>query len=184
MEYKKYINRLHFIGSFVIFGLAFILHFLFEWTNYNEFVGAFSATNESIFQHIKMVFYCVVIYYFISYFIFANKFNINIRKYMFSILISFLLTSIIVVSTYYVLKEGFSVESAFVNIASLLIGLFLSSLVNIHINNRIRIFNIHSNLSLVLIFVFAISLTYLHFNPLHTNFFYDIENQTYDNVIE
>lgn len=184
MEYRKQVNRLYLIGSFIIFGLAFVFHFLYKWSNFNSFVGAFAATNESIFQHIKMVFYCVVIYYFITYFIFANKYKIDIRKYMLSILVTFFVTSIIVIGTYYTLQYGFNVESGIINILSLLVGLIISNLINIHIYKRVRVLNFHSNLSLILIFIISIGVTYLHFNPVEVDFFYDNEHKTYENVLE
>ena len=184
MEYNKKINRIIFLASIVIFALVSVAHFLYKWTNYNEFVGSFVATNESIFQHIKMVFYCVIIYYFATYFIFGNKYKINMKKWMFYPIITFVITTLTIISMYYVLLYGFSLESAIINICSLLVGLILSSLICIHIQKRIRVFNLSTNVSLIAIFVLAITLTYFHYNPMNVDFYYDNEHNTYQNVTE
>lgn len=50
------------IGAFVVSGLAFLFHFLYEWSGKNAFVGLFSATNESVFEHTKILFYPFLLY--------------------------------------------------------------------------------------------------------------------------
>ena len=75
------INRLFYFSTIVIFGLSTIYHFAYKWSGYNDFVGAFTPTNESIFQHIKMIFYTITLYYFITYIIFSKKFDIDGKRY-------------------------------------------------------------------------------------------------------
>ena len=182
MEYKSKINKVIFFGSIIIFGLTSLAHFMYKWTNYNDFIGSITATNESIFQHIKMVFYCTVIFYFISYFIFAKRYKINYKKWIIFPILTFLITSVVIISIYYVLLYGFNMKSAFINISALFIGLLLSSLNCIHIYNRTKTFNLNPNYSLVVIFSLAVLLTYLHYNPAKVDFFYDNLNNTYENV--
>lgn len=42
--------------------LGTILHFLFDWTGENVIVGLFSAVNESIWEHMKLLFYPMVLW--------------------------------------------------------------------------------------------------------------------------
>ena len=37
--------------------LGTILHFTYEWFNYNVIVGLFSTINESVWEHLKLLFY-------------------------------------------------------------------------------------------------------------------------------
>ena len=48
MEYNKKINRIIFLASIVIFALVSVAHFLYKWTNYNEFVGSFVVITKVI----------------------------------------------------------------------------------------------------------------------------------------
>ncbi|MBN2252136.1 MAG: hypothetical protein JW701_00450, partial [Kosmotogaceae bacterium] len=43
-------------GFFFIFFLGALLHMVYEWSNGNIIVGALTPVNESIWEHLKMVF--------------------------------------------------------------------------------------------------------------------------------
>ena len=57
------------LGSHLAFTMAFdktyifamilgsLLHFTYEWSNENSFVGSFSAINESTWEHLKLLFF-------------------------------------------------------------------------------------------------------------------------------
>lgn len=44
-----------------------LLHFTYEWSNNNPFVGLFSAVNESIWEHMKLLFFPAAIFALILY---------------------------------------------------------------------------------------------------------------------
>lgn len=45
------------IAGFLFTGIAgTLLHFLYDWSNQNPFVASFSAVNESIWEHMKLLF--------------------------------------------------------------------------------------------------------------------------------
>lgn len=48
--------------------LGTLLHFTYEWSGKNLFVGSFSAVNESVWEHLKLVFYPMLIATIIEYF--------------------------------------------------------------------------------------------------------------------
>lgn len=70
------------ILKFQIFSVIFtsilgtLLHFTYEWSNYNSFVGAFSAVNESTWEHLKLLFFPMLVTVIIGCF-FMNKFASN-----------------------------------------------------------------------------------------------------------
>lgn len=47
--------------------LGTVLHFLFDWTNGNIFAALFSAVNESIWEHMKLLFYPMVLFAVLQY---------------------------------------------------------------------------------------------------------------------
>ena len=57
----------------VIFGT--INHFIYQWTGYNTFVGLFAATNESIWEHIKLALFPMFIIFLVGGFLFSRKVN-------------------------------------------------------------------------------------------------------------
>ena len=48
--------------------LGTLLHFTYEWSGENLFVGSFSAVNESVWEHLKLVFYPMLIAAIVEYF--------------------------------------------------------------------------------------------------------------------
>jgi len=47
--------------------LGSLLHFTFEWSGGNPAVGAFSAVNESVWEHLKLVFWPALLFMLIEY---------------------------------------------------------------------------------------------------------------------
>lgn len=48
--------------------LGTLLHFTYEWFGENAFVGSFSAVNESVWEHLKLVFFPMLIATIVEYF--------------------------------------------------------------------------------------------------------------------
>ena len=78
MKYVKGDYVLSFLGNKVIWryewiGIVFIslfgglLHFTFEMSGFNPFVGVFSAVNESVWEHLKLGFWPALMYTLIEY---------------------------------------------------------------------------------------------------------------------
>ncbi len=47
--------------------LGTLLHFTYEWSGQNSFAGLFSAVNESIWEHMKLLFFPAAFYALITY---------------------------------------------------------------------------------------------------------------------
>ncbi len=53
---------------YTIIGIVFVLitgslaHFLYDWTNQNFFIGLFTPVNESIWEHMKLLFFPMLLY--------------------------------------------------------------------------------------------------------------------------
>lgn len=56
------------LKSYVIFGTIFVsilgtlAHFLYSWSGENPIVGLFTSTNESTWEHMKLIFFPMIIY--------------------------------------------------------------------------------------------------------------------------
>jgi hypothetical protein len=63
------------VGTVFIITLGSILHFTFEWSGGNPVVGAFSAVNESVWEHLKLVFWPALLFMLIEYIPLKKKAN-------------------------------------------------------------------------------------------------------------
>jgi hypothetical protein len=64
---KKSISFWQMIGCIVTGVGGTLLHFLYDWTGQNPVVGAFSAVNESIWEHMKLLFFPMLTFSVIEY---------------------------------------------------------------------------------------------------------------------
>ena len=64
---KGTILRYELVGMLFIIILGSVLHFTFEWSDYNPVVGVFSAVNESVWEHLKLGFWPALLYAIIEY---------------------------------------------------------------------------------------------------------------------
>lgn len=53
------------IGIFFVIILGTLFHFLYDWTNKNFIIGLFTPINESVWEHMKLIFFPMLIYSFI-----------------------------------------------------------------------------------------------------------------------
>lgn len=57
----------------VLVGTA--LHFVFEWSGENPIVGLFAPVNESVWEHLKLLYVPMLVFGIFEYFIYGNKLN-------------------------------------------------------------------------------------------------------------
>ncbi len=64
------------IGGFVFTGTAgVLLHFLYDWSGQSIIVAPFSAVNESIWEHMKLLFFPMFVFALIEYKLIGKKFE-------------------------------------------------------------------------------------------------------------
>lgn len=69
---RKFINWQ--MAGFVAAGLVgTLLHFLFDWTNGSAIVGAVSAVNESIWEHMKLLFWPLFLFAVVEYWFWGKR---------------------------------------------------------------------------------------------------------------
>lgn len=58
---KKKILKYEIFSTILIFVLGVIFHFIYDWSKNNVFVGIISPVNESIWEHLKLIYIPMVI---------------------------------------------------------------------------------------------------------------------------
>ena len=69
---SKYL-KFEIISTILIMLLGVLLHFTYEWSQNNLFISLFSSINESVWEHLKLIFYPYALLTFIGYFIFHKE---------------------------------------------------------------------------------------------------------------
>jgi len=102
----KFKNNL--IAFIVIGGLGSLFHFVYGWTNENMIVGLFFSVNESVWEHLKLIFYPALIYFTAEYFITKPKTD----NYISQITVSIFYAMATTISLFYIYTGilGFNVD--------------------------------------------------------------------------
>jgi len=166
-------NKLNFkniiINTILIFIVCSIFHFVYDLVP--SFVTSiFFPVNESIWEHLKLIFTSSIVYTLISnlYYKDNNQFLIGYLRGMFTIIILLII--------YLPIRKLFG-EVMIVTLIILFISILLSeTIVNKIIKKHYNKLNI---ISVFLIIINFIIFTYLTYNPIKSYLFYDTESNKY-----
>lgn len=168
-------KKLKFITFFITFGLTFLCHFMYEWFP-NTLTSIFFPVNESIWEHMKMLFTAILLGGLIEIIIIKNK-NLKFNNVLFSqflkAIISIPIFLIIYIPLYYIFGENMII-SITIMIITLIIMEFISCYF-LHAN-EIKFQNIISIILIILSYIIFSLLTYY---PPKTELFYDKTKNKY-----
>ena len=71
--------------------LGTLLHFTYEWSGCNSFIGLFSAVNESVWEHMKLLFFPTAVFSIILYPFFRKRFPSFLTAWGFAVFTAMLL---------------------------------------------------------------------------------------------
>lgn len=152
----------------IVFGT--LLHFTYEWSGENRIVGLFSATNESVWEHLKLVFYPMLILAIVEYFVVKKEANNYIEAKSLGI---FLAIAFIIVFYYTytgIIGKTFFIIDILTFIISIILGEWVSYKLMIRKSESTTLSKI---LSSAIIFYFLISFILFTYNPSNINLFKD-----------
>lgn len=171
MNFKK----LRIISTITIFLLCFPLHFLYEWIP-SSITAIFVPVNESIWEHMKLIFTGSMLYYFIEYIILYKKKELP-NNYCLATFTSPLIAIIIYLTTFLPLYYN-GIENLIVTLVLLFIVIAIASFIHYKIIrlNEIPYQKIIAILGIIITFTIFGILTY---NPPKTDLFFDTKEEKY-----
>lgn len=172
MNYKKLLKFYIFSIIFTLV-LGTILHFTYTWSNNNPFIGSFSAVNESTWEHLKLVFFPMLITVIIGYFYLEN----NSQKYLCAKPISIVAAMFFITVFFYTYTGIIGTNYSFFNIGSFIFAVILAEYITYLLMKSNYTCNKNFAVALLLILLFFfIFFTYF---PPKINYFKDPINNTY-----
>lgn len=121
------LKRLKVIDVFIIFALCFLTHFIYSWFP-NTLFSIFFPVNESIWEHMKMLFSAIIIFS-VADFILLKVFEIEYRNFITSVFLSAVLSIIIFLAIYLPLYY-FIGENMVLNLTVLFVSIVFSQAVS------------------------------------------------------
>ena len=163
------------INSTLTFALCFLTHFLYDWFS-NPIFSLFFPVNESIWEHMKMIYTTILLYGLLEYFIY-KKYDLKHNNFLLSIF----LKSIMAIPIYLAIFLPFYYnlgENMFITFTILLLTIILVNYIGFKIqqSNEIKCQNIIAITGVIIVYIIMIILTY---NPPHNELFFDTQEEKY-----
>lgn len=121
MKNKISLLKFEIFSTIFILLLGTILHFTFEWSGNNLFVGTFSAVNESVWEHLKLLFFPMLITTIIGYLYFREEYP----NYLCSKMKGIILSLIFIVVFFYTYTGILGYNIALFDIGSFIVATIL-----------------------------------------------------------
>ena len=169
------LKKMIWINTLLTFLLCFLAHFIYKWFP-NPVFSIFLPVNESIWEHMKMLYTVVLIYGIIEYFI-MKKFDIDNHNFLLTTFIK----SVIIIPIYLImflpLYYNFG-ENMFISISVMLISILLVNLIGYKLLQFEEI-KYQKEISIALIIIGYIIMGVLTYNPPRLELFFDSEAEKY-----
>ena len=152
-------------STILIVLIGSVLHFIYGWLGQWQPIGIIAAINESVWEHTKLAFIPLLIYWLLL----IIKLHNNHRWTNAAIggLIAIITAIFLIPAIYYILKFGFDLDNLYLNIANFFFSILLGQIIGSHIFKRCApspLFGILCILLILLIFAFYIYVTFNPFN--------------------
>jgi len=169
------LKKTRIISTIGIFLLCFLFHFIYNLLP-STLTAIFFPVNESIWEHMKLLFSAVVFYSIIDYII-LQKFKIKYNNFFTSLFVSALtiipIYLIMFLPIYY--KIG---ENMVITIGIMLLAIIISQVISYYIL-KAKDFDKLNIISLILIIISYIVFAYLTYYPIKCELFFDTKDEKY-----
>lgn len=126
-----------------------LLHFTYKWSRCNPFVGLFSPTNESTWEHMKMIFFPMVSFIIVQSIYFKNPIYLTTGT------VGLILSLILVPSLFYTYTFFLGEPILFLDIAIFIIAIIAGFLLQrLFVKKKQRIIPMFLAISLIIILYF------------------------------
>lgn len=151
MKNKNKILQFQIFSVIFVIIMGILLHFTYEWSNENVIVGAFSAVNESTWEHLKLIYFPMLMTTIIGYFYLVNTTN----NFLCAKLIGILISTLFIVIFFYAYTAILGNNVAVLDIGSFFIAVILGEYISYKILTSKFVCN--TNLAIVVLIVLLVS---------------------------
>ncbi|MFX0039097.1 MAG: DUF6512 family protein [Promethearchaeota archaeon] len=176
---KKTILKWEMLGIIFVVMLGALFHFMFALLNYWSPLGAIFPVNESVWEHLKLPFWPLIIFSLIEYNYIKDKANNLILGKTISFIIS--ISTILIVFYSYTAILG--TELLIVDILSFVLGVIIGQLVSYKILMKEQLSKLYIKASWIILIGFGILFAVFTYFPPHLPIFQDSETGLYGIIV-
>lgn len=172
MKKKLSLKKFEIISAIVVILLGTLLHFTFNWSNNNSIVALFSSVNESVWEHLKILFFPMILTTVIGYFYYHN-----IPNYICNKLKGIILAMSIIIIFYYTYSGILGTHFPIIDISLYIIAVIIGEIYSY----KLIIKNKECNNLVAFIFIIILTCCFFifTFNAPHIGIFKDPSTNLY-----
>lgn len=168
-----------FINTIILGIIASFSHFVYNLSGKNLILGLFNPVNESVWEHLKFMFFPFLLWWIAIYLIKNKKCEIPLNTWIVSAAVSLVVAPLSVVLLFYSYTGALGIESVFIDILLVFVCYFIALCVASHYlkysepNKWIVIISV-----IVIAVIFTVFIVFT-FNPPQLPIFYDTVTKMY-----
>ncbi len=168
-----------FIHTILLGTIACFSHFAYNLSGDKLIVGLFNPVNESVWEHLKFMFFPFLLWWIVIYLIVNKKYQISLDTWIVSAAVSLVVAPLSVVLLFYSYTGAFGIQSVFIDISLVFVGYFIALCIASHFLKYSE-----PSTGVVIIAVITIAVIFtafivFTFNPPQLPIFYDTSTKTY-----
>lgn len=156
---KKTIFKFEVISTIIIMISGVLLHFTYEWSGNNNIVGLVTPVNESVWEHLKLLFFPMLILLIIGYYYVGKKYE----NYLCAKTLGIIVSMIFIVIFFYTYLGVVGKNIDFINIGSFFVAVILGQYISYRNIFSVKFCN--SKTAIIYLIVMIILFMLFSFNP-------------------
>lgn len=157
---KNKIRNYQIFSVILTFILGILLHFTYEFSDKNIFVASFSAINESVWEHLKLLFFPMLLSTIIGYFYIGE----NAHNFLCSKTLGIIISMLFIIIFFYTYTGILGEDIAIIDISSFFIAVILGEYVSYRAIEKK--FKCNKEIAIIILVVLLISfVTFTYFTP-------------------
>lgn len=154
----KLLKRYTVIGIIFVVVTGSLSHFLYDWSNHNPIIGLFTPVNESIWEHMKLLFFPMLFYSLLMIYKFKHKYPCIASALFFGILAGTLLIPFFYYIYTYILGKNYFILDIGIFILSIVISFWLTY--KLTLSHRLESHTLVLGILICILFVCFLLFTY------------------------
>jgi hypothetical protein len=167
------------LGIPVVFSAGSLLHFAYEWSGRLQAIASFVPVNESIWEHLKLAFWPLLIWWFAGIIITGKKRPISAVSWFVAEAVAQLVCPLVIMAFYYTYTGALGIKSLFLDIVSFLLGLTVGQGLALHFYRYVRLKRFWFYGAIIVLIIMAIAFTVFTFVPPKLLLFQDPQTGKY-----
>lgn len=187
---KNNIKKFQIFSAIFVMILGTLLHFTYDLSGQNKFIGLFSAVNESTWEHLKLLFFPMLLSILVGYFYFRNTedicnpklgsisgkyctncFSLSASSFVCAKTVGLIVSMVFTIVFFYTYTGILGKNIAFIDILSFYVSVILGEYVSYKL--AISLFKCNSHIAFIVLALLTVCFFAFTFKPLKIGLFKD-----------